>query len=98
FRAQSAATTVSSTLELAAGAGVRIFATGGLGGVHRNYAHRLDISSDLAALTRFPVAVVASGVILLLDVAASRAALESLGIPVVGYRTERFPAFYLRTT
>lgn len=93
-----AATTVSATMEVAAAAGVRLFATGGLGGVHRNYATDLDISADLAAFTRFPVAVVCSGVKSLLDVAATREALETLGIPVVGYRTDRFPAFYLRET
>lgn len=91
-----AATTVSATTELAAAAGVRVFATGGIGGVHRGYATHLDVSSDLAALARFPVAVVASGVKSLLDVRSTRETLESLGVPVVGYRTDRFPAFYLR--
>ncbi|MEX2217340.1 MAG: pseudouridine-5'-phosphate glycosidase [Phycisphaerales bacterium] len=91
------ATTVSATLELAAGAGVRVFATGGIGGVHRDYGSRLDISADLAALARFPVAVVCSGVKSLLDVESTREALETLGIPVVGFRTDRFPAFYLRS-
>ncbi|TVQ62380.1 MAG: pseudouridine-5'-phosphate glycosidase [Phycisphaerales bacterium] len=91
-----AATTVSTTMELAAGAGVRTFATGGLGGVHRGYADRLDISADLAAFTRFPVAVVASGVKSILDVEATREALETLGVPVVGFRCDRFPAFYRR--
>ncbi len=90
------ATTVSTTLELAARAGVRVFATGGLGGVHRQYAQHLDVSSDLAALARFPVAVVASGVKSILDVQATREMLETLGIPVVGFRTDSFPAFYLR--
>lgn len=95
-RGTHAATTVSTTMELAAAAGVRVFATGGLGGVHRGYGTTLDISADLAAFTRFPVAVVTSGVKSLLDVEATREAFETLGIPVVGYRTERFPAFYLR--
>lgn len=95
-RGQSAATTVSTTMELAAAAGVRVFATGGLGGVHRGWAEQLDVSSDLAALARFPVAVVSSGVKSILDVVATREALESLGVPVVGYQTERFPAFYQR--
>jgi len=95
-RAQSGATTVSATMELAAAAGVGVFATGGIGGVHRGYAHHLDVSSDLAALTRFPVAVVASGVKSILDVVATREALETLGVPVVGYRTDAFPAFYRR--
>lgn len=91
-----AATTVSTTLELAAAAGVRYFATGGLGGIHLNYSHRLDISADLSALARFPVAVITSGVKSLLDVDSSREALETLGIPVIGFRTDRFPAFYIR--
>lgn len=95
-RGEHGATTVSTTMELASRAGVRVFATGGLGGVHRDFAHQFDISSDLAAFTRFPVAVVASGVKSILDVHATREMLESLGIPVVGYRTDSFPAFYLR--
>ena len=93
----SSATTVATTMELAASAGVRVFATGGLGGVHRNFAAHLDISADLAAFTRFPVAVVTSGVKSLLDVAATRELLETLGVPVVGFQTSDFPAFYQRT-
>lgn len=95
-RRAHAATTVSTTMELAAAAGIRVFATGGIGGVHRGYGAHLDISADLAAFTRFPVAVVTSGVKSLLDVESTREALETLGIPVVGFRTDRFPAFYLR--
>ncbi|MBX3375713.1 MAG: pseudouridine-5'-phosphate glycosidase [Phycisphaeraceae bacterium] len=95
-RGQHGATTVSATMELCAAAGVRVFATGGIGGVHKGYGERWDVSSDLAALARFPVAVVASGVKSLLDVTATREVLETLGVPVVGFRTERFPAFYLR--
>ena len=91
----SGATTVSATVELGAGAGVSMMATGGLGGVHSRLADRLDVSSDLLALARFPVAVVSSGVKSLLDVASSREALETLGVPVVGFRTDVFPAFYL---
>ena len=91
-----AATTVSATMELAAAAGVPVFATGGIGGVHKEYAATLDVSSDLAALARFPVAVVSSGVKSILDVPATREALEAMGVPVVGWRTDRFPAFYLR--
>lgn len=92
-----AATTVSTTMELAAVGGVSTFATGGIGGVHRGYGQHLDISADLLALARFPVAVVASGTKSLLDVTATREALESLGVPCVGFGTDRFPAFYLRT-
>lgn len=97
-RGLHAATTVSATMELAAAAGVSVFATGGLGGVHRGFGDGLDISSDLAAFTRFPVAVVASGVKSLLDVSATREALETLGIPVVGFQTDAFPAFYRRAS
>ena len=96
-REVDAATTVSTTMELASLAGVRLFATGGIGGVHRGYAQHLDISADLAALARFPVAVVASGTKSLLDVTATREALETLGVPCVGFGTDRFPAFYLST-
>lgn len=94
---KSAATTVSTTMELAAQAGIHTFATGGLGGVHKGYGQHLDISADLAAFTRFPVAVVCSGVKSLLDVEATREALETLGIPVLGYQCSDFPAFYTRT-
>lgn len=90
------ATTVSATMELAAGAGIRVFSTGGLGGVHRGLTQRLDISADLMAFTRFPVAVVASGCKSILDVANTREMLETLGVPVVGWRTDEFPAFYQR--
>ncbi|MCA9288311.1 MAG: pseudouridine-5'-phosphate glycosidase [Phycisphaerales bacterium] len=96
-RHEHAATTVSATMELAAGAGVRVFATGGIGGVHKGYGQRLDISADLAALARVPMVVVASGVKSLLDVAATREVLETLGVCVVGYRADEFPAFYLRS-
>lgn len=100
-RGQHGATTVSTTMELAAAAGVSVFATGGIGGVHfaeHGDAARgaLDVSADLYALTRFPVAVVASGVKSILDVAGTREMLETLGVPVVGFRTDDFPAFYLR--
>lgn len=95
-RGLSAATTVSSTMEVAAYAGLRVFATGGIGGVHQGYGTHLDISADLIAFTRYPVAVVTSGVKSILDVVATREALESLGITVVGFGTDTFPAFYLR--
>lgn len=91
-----AATTVATTMELASEAGVHVFATGGIGGVHRGYGEHLDISSDLAAFTRFPVAVVTSGVKSLLDVIGTREVLETLGVPVVGFGTDVFPAFYVR--
>jgi pseudouridine-5'-phosphate glycosidase len=99
----NAATTVSATMEIAADAGISVFATGGLGGVHQNLftggaTCNLDISSDLAAMSRFPVAVVSSGVKSILDVAATREALESLGVCVVGFQTDSFPAFYERSS
>jgi len=95
-RRRSGATTVSGTMALCAASGVRVFATGGIGGVHREYGTHLDISADLMALTRYPVAVVTSGCKSVLDVMATRESLETLGVPVVGFGTDRFPAFYLR--
>lgn len=95
FQGLTGATTVSTTLELAAAAGIRVAATGGIGGVHHGYAQQLDISSDLAALSRYPVAIVASGAKSVLDVISTRELLETLGVPVVGTCSEAFPAFYL---
>jgi pseudouridine-5'-phosphate glycosidase len=95
-RKSHAATTVSTTMEIAAAAGIRVFATGGLGGVHQGWTQHLDVSADLMAFTRFPVAVVTSGCKSILDVVATRELLETLGVPVVGFRTDRFPAFYQR--
>lgn len=96
YRRSHAATTVSTTMQLAASAGVRVFATGGLGGAHHGFGTSWDVSSDLMALARFPVAVVTSGTKSILDVASTREMLETLGVPVIGFRTDRFPAFYLR--
>jgi pseudouridylate synthase len=90
------ATTVAATAHLASLAGIRLFATGGLGGVHREARESWDVSADLATLARTPVAVVCSGVKSILDVPATLEYLETLGVPVVGFRTERFPGFYLR--
>jgi pseudouridylate synthase len=95
-RTQTAATTVSSTVELAARDGIRLMATGGIGGVHQD--NHFDVSTDLVALTRFPVAVVCSGCKSILDIATTRECLETLGVPVVGFQTDDFPAFYLRTS
>ena len=89
------ATTVAATARLAALAGIRLFATGGLGGVHREARVSWDVSADLAALATTPVAVVCSGVKSILDVPATLEYLETLGVPVVGYRTPHFPGFYL---
>lgn len=95
FRGQSGATTVSTTMELAARGGIHVFATGGLGGIHAEPLDR-DVSADLTALTRFPVVVVCSGVKSILDVPATREMLETLGVAVVGFETDEFPCFYLR--
>ena len=89
------ATTVAATAHLAALAGIRLFATGGLGGVHRGARESWDVSADLAALARTPVAVVCSGVKSILDVPATLEYLETAGVPVVGFRTRGFPGFYL---
>ena len=90
------ATTVASTAHLAARAGIRIFATGGLGGVHRGARETWDESADLTTLSRTPVLVVCAGVKSILDVGATLERLETLNIGVLGYRTDRFPGFYLR--
>jgi pseudouridylate synthase len=89
------ATTVAATAHLAALSGIRLFATGGLGGVHREARESWDVSADLAALVRTPVVVVCSGVKSILDVPATLEYLETLGVPVVGFCTHRFPGFYL---
>lgn len=89
------ATTVASTAMIAAHAGIGVFATGGLGGVHREAAESFDESADLVALARTPICVVCAGVKSILDVAATLERLETLGVPVVGYGTRRFPGFYL---
>jgi pseudouridylate synthase len=89
------ATTAAATAHLASLAGIRLFATGGLGGVHREARESWDVSADLATLTRAPVAVVCSGVKSILDVPATLEYLETLSVPVVGFRTDRFPGFYL---
>jgi pseudouridine-5'-phosphate glycosidase len=90
-----AATTVAATAFLARRAGVRVFATGGLGGVHRGAATTYDESADLHTLARTPITVVCAGVKSILDVAATLERLETLGVTVVGYGTDRFPGFYL---
>ncbi|RLP94238.1 pseudouridine-5'-phosphate glycosidase [Micromonospora sp. BL4] len=89
------ATTVAATSAVAAAAGIGVFATGGLGGVHREAAHTFDESADLITLARTPIAVVCAGVKSILDVGATLERLETLGVAVVGYRTRRFPGFYL---
>jgi pseudouridylate synthase len=88
-------TTVAATSVLAARAGIRVFATGGLGGVHRGAAESFDESADLTVLSRTPVTVVSAGVKAILDIPATLERLETLSVAVVGYRTSRFPAFWL---
>ena len=94
-RGGSGATTVAATSHLAARAGIRVFATGGLGGVHRDARDTWDESADLQSLATTPVAVVCAGVKSILDVPATLERLESLGVPVVGVGTDAFPGFYL---
>jgi pseudouridine-5'-phosphate glycosidase len=89
------ATTVASTAVLAARAGIAVFATGGLGGVHRGAAETWDESADLTTLSRTPILVVCAGVKSILDVPATLERLETLNVAVLGYRTDRFPGFYL---
>ena len=89
------ATTVAATAHLAAHVGIRVFATGGLGGVHRGARESWDESADLLALARTPITVVAAGVKSILDVGATLERLETLGVSVAGWRTDRFPGFYL---
>ena len=101
-RGESGATTVAATAYLAALAGIRVFATGGLGGVHRGAAGSegaaatFDESADLPTLAATPITVVSAGVKSVLDIAATLERLETLSVPVVGYRTRQFPAFWLR--
>ncbi len=90
------ATTVAATLALAAKAGIRVFATGGIGGVHRGGEDTFDISADLIALARHPLAAVSAGAKAILDLPRTLELLESLGVPVIGLACDRFPAFYLR--
>ena len=89
-------TTVSATVTLAAAAGVGVFATGGIGGVHRGAGLSGDISHDLVAMSRHPVITVSAGAKAFLDLPATLEYLETLGVPVVGWKTDRFPAFYTR--
>lgn len=97
-RGTTGATTVASTAYLAHLAGVRVFATGGLGGVHRGARDSWDESADLQALASVPVTVVCAGVKSILDVPATMERLESLSVPVLGFRSDTFPGFYVRDT
>lgn len=92
------ATTVAATMRIAAMAGIRFLATGGIGGVHRGAGESDDVSADLGALARYPVAVVCSGAKSILDLPRTLERLETLGVPVFGWRCEHFPAFWRRSS
>jgi pseudouridine-5'-phosphate glycosidase len=94
-RRADGATTVAATSAIAAAAGIGVFATGGLGGVHREANVTYDESADLTALARTPIVVVCAGVKSILDVGATLERLETLGVSVAGYRTHRFPGFFI---
>ena len=95
---RSGATTVSATMLAARMAGIGLFATGGIGGVHRGAEESFDISADLFELAGTPVCVVAAGAKAILDLPRTLEVLETLGVPVIGYRTSEFPAFYSRSS
>ncbi|WP_034271134.1 pseudouridine-5'-phosphate glycosidase [Actinospica robiniae] len=95
-RGQHGATTVAATMRLAALAGIRTFVTGGLGGVHRGAQQTFDVSADLTELAQTDVAVVSAGVKSILDIGLTLETLETLGVPVIGYGTDEFPAFFSR--
>jgi len=91
-------TTVATTVEIAAAAGIAVFATGGIGGVHRGAERTFDVSADLGALARHPVCVICAGAKLILDLPKTLELLETLGVPVIGFGTDELPAFYARTS
>ncbi|MCL2671886.1 MAG: pseudouridine-5'-phosphate glycosidase [Clostridiales bacterium] len=93
-----AATTVAATMIIAAAAGIRVFATGGIGGVHRGAETSMDISADLDELSRTPVCVVCAGAKSILDLQLTMEYLETKGVPVIGYRTRVLPAFFTATS
>jgi pseudouridine-5'-phosphate glycosidase len=97
-RGEDGATTVAATSHLAALAGIRVFATGGLGGVHRGARDTFDESADLGTLARVGICVVCAGVKSILDIPATLERLETLNVTVLGYRTDTFPAFYLTSS
>ena len=97
-RHANAGTTVAATMAIAARAGIEVFATGGIGGVHRGAEETFDISADLTELAASPVAVVCAGCKSILDIAKTLEFLETQGVPVIGYRTNEFPAFFARSS
>ena len=97
-RKEDGATTVAATMIIAGMAGIRVFATGGIGGVHRGVEETMDISADLEELARTNVAVVCAGIKSVLDIGRTLEYLETVGVPVVGYQTDTLPAFYSRSS
>jgi pseudouridine-5'-phosphate glycosidase len=95
---KTGATTVATTMLIASLAGIRVFATGGIGGVHRGGENTMDISADLQEFANTPVAVVTAGAKQILDIGRTLEYLETFGVPVLGFRTDEFPAFYCRTS
>jgi pseudouridine-5'-phosphate glycosidase len=95
---EAGATTVAATMVIANMAGVRVFATGGIGGVHRDVGQTMDVSADLEELARTNVAVICAGIKSVLDIPRTLEYLETKGVPVVGYRTDTLPAFYARSS
>jgi pseudouridine-5'-phosphate glycosidase len=95
---QDGGTTVSATIRAAARSGIQVFATGGIGGVHRDVLQSFDVSEDLEELRRSPCAVVCAGAKAILDLPRTLERLETLGVPVVGYRCDELPAFYTRSS
>ncbi len=97
-RGDDGATTVAATMIIAAMAGIRVMATGGIGGVHRGVEHTMDISADLEELARTNIAVVCAGIKSVLDIGRTLEYLETVGVPMVGFRTDTVPAFYTRSS
>ena len=97
-KSQSGATTVSATIWVALKAGISVFSTGGIGGVHRGVEEHFDVSQDLKALSETPIVVVSAGAKAILDLPKTIENLESLGVPIIGYKTGVFPAFYSRSS
>ena len=95
---QPGSTTVAATMFAAYASGIRVFATGGIGGVHRDASESGDVSADLTALSRIPIAVVSAGAKAILDLPRTVEMLETLGVPVLGFQTGEFPAFYRRSS
>jgi pseudouridine-5'-phosphate glycosidase len=98
MKGQWGATTVAGTMRIAQIAGLKVFATGGIGGAHRGASESFDISTDLTALAQIPIVCVCAGAKAILDLPKTIEQLETLGVPVVGFQTENFPAFYSRSS